>query len=160
MKSMYGFTSKTLTITGILIAFVALISFAAGIRYSSYKSGLASQATQKNNLETTSGSQIKIKTSPLFRSQTANVQATLVNFTNNKLTLKNDKGQQDSFAVASNVQVFEFTNTTTPPKPTDLKSIIKDRDALVVLQFTNGEYQVATVSYLPKTNTPPPPPKP
>lgn len=157
---MYSFTSRTLIITGILVAFAVLISFTAGIQYSSYKSNLASQATQKNSLESISNSQIKIKTSPLFRSQTANIQAMLVDFTNNKLTLKNDKGQQDIFTVAPNVQVFEFTNTTNPPKATDLKLIKKDRDALIGLQLTNGEYQVITVSYLPKTSTPPPPPKP
>lgn len=160
MKSIYGFTSKTLTITGILVAFVALISFLGGIRYSNFKSNLTSQAAQKSSLEQTSDSQIQIKTSPLFRSQTANVKAMLVDFTNNKLTLKDDNGQQDSFTVAPNVAVFEFTDTTSPPKPTDLKLIKKDREALIVLQLVNGEYQVNTVSYLPKTTTPPPPPKP
>ena len=97
------------------------------------------------------------KTNPLFRSQSATFQGEITKVSGNKISVKDEKGQTGDFSVADKVVIYKFKEGVSQASvSSDLKTIDTGKQALVVLELINGQYQVVSISYLP----PPPTPKP
>ena len=136
-------------IATIVLAFSAgIIGFALGRYYTPPPNQTLKPTEIKNE---------QPKTNPLFRSQSATFQGEITKVSGNKISVKDEKGQTGDFSVADKVVIYKFKEGVSQASvSSDLKTIDTGKQALVVLELINGQYQVVSISYLP----PPPTPKP
>ena len=116
----------------------------------------ASQVTRPKQIQPatkTDTSEITIKTSALFRNQTAEIEGKVTKIGIDTLTITNNKKQSDEFPVIKNLAIYTVNNHN-PPQPVilrDIKSVEINRDAAITLNlnFSTHLYEVASIVYLP-----------
>lgn len=104
---------------------------------------------QKPNSQKGISSEDKFITSPLFQSQSATVQGTIIKVSGNKITVQDDKKQTGEFITSPRLVIYRPPKDNKPATPSsDLKTLELNKKALIIFEFANGEYQAASISYL------------
>ena len=93
------------------------------------------------------------KTNPLFQFQTAIIPEGKVTALNkNILTVTNDKNQMGEFPLSKRLAIYKpkEPNSKNASSSSDIKSIELNQKATIVLSFSNGQFEVTEVSYIPQ----------
>ncbi|MBI2011204.1 hypothetical protein HYS91_00400 [Candidatus Daviesbacteria bacterium] len=103
-----------------------------------------------------SGSATMVKTSPLFKAQTATIQGKITKIDGSTITVTSQDNQAETFPLDSNFTIYKHTSGTSfaAALPGSDKQIELNKDSIIVLNVKDGDYKVSSISYLS------PPPKP
>ena len=98
--------------------------------------------------------------SSVFKSQTATFQGVITKVDGKNLQVKSDSGNTASFPISERAVIYKFSGKSPQASASsDLKTIETDKQALVMLELLDNNYQVVSVSYLPPPPAPPAPKK-
>jgi len=126
---------------------VAVLSFSAGFLLSQYGPDFKSTKDKNGQLNKKAG----LPSSPLFKSQTAIVQGTIIKVDQSNLVVSDNKNQTDSFPIYSNVVIYKSDPTSPRITPaTGKEKIVTNEQAAIVLELIDGKYQVISITYPPK----------
>lgn len=109
--------------------------------------------SSQTNVKETMGANI-IKTSPLFQFQTAIIpDGKITALEDNVLTVQNDQNQKGEFPLSKSLAIYKPLRPDSPEgtSSSDIKSIELNQKATVVLNFTNGQFEVTEISYIPQS---------
>lgn len=93
--------------------------------------------------ETNSSSNI----SQLSVNHTATIYATIVSVDGSSITVTDREGQKATIALSSSLTIFTPSSSREATASSDLKSIEINKEALIIAEFRNGQYQVMSISY-------------
>lgn len=108
----------------------------------------ASQSVPKTSPSLT---QNLIKASSLFQAQTATLQGKVIKVTQDLVTVSNSRGQED-FPLSKKFLVYKPIKEGSPQATasSDIRLIDYNKTVLIMLEFLGGQYQVVSISDLPK----------
>lgn len=94
--------------------------------------------------------------SSLFDSQSAMFTGKITKVENNKIWLENNHGVTGTAVLAPNYLVTDMEKLTsaTPSGNLQQPEIELNKNAIISLQFINGEYQVTSISFIPSVGSP------
>ena len=122
--------------------------------------GSAGSAKTKLPQVTTGTGNQSVAKNPIFKSQTATFQGVITKVDGSNLSVKDDKGQTDTFPVSQRAVIYKFkAGSPQASASSDLKTIETDKQALVMLELVDDKYQVVSISYLPPPPVAPAPKK-
>lgn len=92
-----------------------------------------------------------IKASPLFQAQTATLEGKVIKVTEDLVTVSNAEGQED-FPLSKKFLVYKPIKEGSPQTTasSDIRLIDYNKTVLILLEFLGGQYQVVSISDLPK----------
>lgn len=147
------------TIVGVLVGFVILIIVFGLLAYlrilplSGIIPVLQKQQPTGQSLENQSQT---IKSSPLFSSQTATIIGSVKRVEGNKLTVRDQRLQEDTFDISSDFAVYEYKEAGAEPQITKGTSGIKiGQEGTIFLSAIGGGFKIVSISYV---SIPPPSP--
>lgn len=130
----------------IIFIFVALIAFFLG---KFFQSG--------GQAPLTSPSSSKVASNELFRSQTATFQGEITKVSKDSLDVKTDTGTTGNFKLSSKVYIYKFAaGAPQATSSTDLSTIESGKRVLIILELSDSQYKVVSISFqpAPATQTP------
>ena len=132
---------KYLTLTIILMVLAAVAGFYVGNSKGTKVSLLPNQINLPGTTES----------SPLFGSQSATINGKITQLNGQTATVTDFKNQTAQFPVSLKVIIFKIgTNPALSSPSADLKSIELNRPAIINLGYTNNQFEITSVRFLPK----------
>lgn len=90
-----------------------------------------------------------VEVSPLFESQRATINGEVLGFTTDTVTIKSANGKTEEFPLYSKVLIYTPIAGKPASSSSEIKAIQINKFAFIVLDFIEGKYQVAHISYPP-----------
>ena len=127
----------------LVLIIVALIAFFLG------------KSTQSGYQVPSSTSSPQAKSNQLLRSQTATFQGEITKVNKDSVDVKTEKGIVGNLKLSSNFFIYKFEpGATQATSSADINSIETGKRALIILELSENQYKVVSISYQPPPVTP------